>query len=162
MIPVPAEQLERIELEAIDGRRLGAGRLGQNRGMRAVRLTLTPQSRGSGTAMDMPGASMDAAPLVAPEAGGGLPSLGLGEADPLPEPGLLLPLPGDDGGALPMAMPMGDGLGDDMGGLQIDGLGEGLDLPLPEPMGIALPDPLDPLDDPLVDLPPMAKAAGAS
>ena len=59
-------------------------------------------------------------------------------------------------------LPMGGGLGGDLGGLQIDGLGEGLDLPLPEPMGIALPDPLDPLDDPLADLPPMAKAAGAS
>lgn len=39
MVPLPMAALERIALEGIDGRARGAGKLGQNRGMRAVRLT---------------------------------------------------------------------------------------------------------------------------
>ncbi|GHE06277.1 hypothetical protein U879_07215 [Defluviimonas sp. 20V17] len=171
MIPIPAAQLERIELEAIDGRRLGAGRLGQNRGMRAVRLTLMPQSRSSDAGADMPVAAKGAALPATPEADLGFPSLDPGGGDPLPDPVPSLPLPGEDGDPLPMATPMADGLGGDpaggdlggdLGGLQIAAPGDGLDLPLPDPMGIPLPDPLDPGEDPLGDLPPMAKAAGAS
>ena len=43
LIPVPVTALERIVLEGLDGRKLGEGRLGQNRGHRAVRLTQVPQ-----------------------------------------------------------------------------------------------------------------------
>ena len=39
VLPLPLAALDRITLEGIDGRRLSMGKLGQNRGMRAVRLT---------------------------------------------------------------------------------------------------------------------------
>ena len=39
VLPLPLAALDRITLEGIDGRRLAMGKLGQNRGMRAVRLT---------------------------------------------------------------------------------------------------------------------------
>lgn len=39
ILPLPLAALDRITLEGIDGRRLAMGKLGQNRGMRAVRLT---------------------------------------------------------------------------------------------------------------------------
>jgi len=39
VLPLPMAALDRITLEGIDGRRLSMGKLGQNRGMRAVRLT---------------------------------------------------------------------------------------------------------------------------
>jgi flagellar motor switch protein FliM len=39
MVPLSAAALDRIVIEGLDGRRLATGRLGQNRGMRAVRLT---------------------------------------------------------------------------------------------------------------------------
>lgn len=47
LMPLQGAALDRIAFEGIDGRRLADGRLGQNRGMRAVRLTLSaaPQSR---------------------------------------------------------------------------------------------------------------------
>ena len=38
LLPLPQAALERISLEGLDGRRMAEGRLGQNRGMRAVRL----------------------------------------------------------------------------------------------------------------------------
>jgi len=38
VLPLPLSALDRITLEGIDGRRLAMGKLGQNRGMRAVRL----------------------------------------------------------------------------------------------------------------------------
>lgn len=38
LVPLPMAALDRIELLGMDGRRLGQGRLGQHRGMRAVRL----------------------------------------------------------------------------------------------------------------------------
>jgi flagellar motor switch protein FliM len=40
VLPLPLATLDRITFEGIDGRRLATGKLGQNRGMRAVRLTL--------------------------------------------------------------------------------------------------------------------------
>lgn len=39
VLPLPMAAIDRITLEGIDGRRLAMGKLGQNRGMRAVRLT---------------------------------------------------------------------------------------------------------------------------
>ncbi|MEO5613685.1 MAG: FliM/FliN family flagellar motor switch protein [Cypionkella sp.] len=39
MIPLPRASIDRIQFEGMDGRRLTEGRLGQNRGMRAIRLT---------------------------------------------------------------------------------------------------------------------------
>jgi len=38
-IPLPRASIDRIQFEGMDGRRLAEGRLGQNRGMRAIRLT---------------------------------------------------------------------------------------------------------------------------
>jgi flagellar motor switch protein FliM len=38
VLPLPFASLDRVAFEGMDGRRLGEGRLGQNRGMRAVRL----------------------------------------------------------------------------------------------------------------------------
>ncbi|MEO6298024.1 MAG: FliM/FliN family flagellar motor switch protein [Paracoccaceae bacterium] len=38
VLPLPQSALDRISLEGSDGRRLAEGRLGQNRGMRAIRL----------------------------------------------------------------------------------------------------------------------------
>lgn len=50
VLPLPAAALEAISLETQDGRRLAAGKLGQNRGMRAVKLgqgaaRMTPAAR---------------------------------------------------------------------------------------------------------------------
>jgi len=42
LVPLPMAALDQIGLEDIGGRRLGAGKLGKNRGMRAVRLTAEP------------------------------------------------------------------------------------------------------------------------
>lgn len=39
VIPLPRASIDRIQFEGMDGRRLAEGRLGQNRGMRAIRLT---------------------------------------------------------------------------------------------------------------------------
>ena len=39
LVPLGATSLDRISLEGLDGRKLWEGRLGQNRGLRAVRLT---------------------------------------------------------------------------------------------------------------------------
>lgn len=42
ILPLPMAALERIVLQGLDGRQLAVGKLGQNRGMRAVRLTPEP------------------------------------------------------------------------------------------------------------------------
>lgn len=39
VLPLPSAALDQISLEGLDGRRVALGKLGQNRGMRAVRLT---------------------------------------------------------------------------------------------------------------------------
>lgn len=39
VVPLGTAALDRIDLEGMDGRKLGGGKLGQNRGMRAVRLS---------------------------------------------------------------------------------------------------------------------------
>lgn len=39
VLPLPLAAIDRITLEGVDGRRLAMGKLGQNRGMRAIRLT---------------------------------------------------------------------------------------------------------------------------
>ena len=39
LMPLPLAALDRISLEGVDGRRLAEGKLGQNRGMRAIKLT---------------------------------------------------------------------------------------------------------------------------
>ncbi|WP_444665717.1 FliM/FliN family flagellar motor C-terminal domain-containing protein [Cereibacter changlensis] len=54
LLPLPMAALERIGLEGSDGRRLAEGRLGQNRGMRAVRLAPPPVAA----------AALEAAPLA--------------------------------------------------------------------------------------------------
>ena len=47
VLPMPDAALNKISLEGLDGRRVGAGKLGQNRGMRAIRLS--DRASGSGT-----------------------------------------------------------------------------------------------------------------
>jgi flagellar motor switch protein FliM len=42
ILPLPMAALERIVLQGLDGRQLAVGKLGQNRGMRAVRLIAEP------------------------------------------------------------------------------------------------------------------------
>ncbi len=42
IIPLPMAALDKIVLQGLDGRQLAAGKLGQNRGMRAVRLIPEP------------------------------------------------------------------------------------------------------------------------
>ncbi|MBI1219673.1 MAG: flagellar motor switch protein FliM [Rhodobacteraceae bacterium] len=57
VVPVPAAALDQIVIEGLDGRRLAEGKLGQNRGHRAVRLAAAP------------GAAAAAAPLARPPPG---------------------------------------------------------------------------------------------
>jgi len=47
VLPLWNASIERIKLEGLDGRILGEGRLGQNRGMRAIRLAERPAMGGS-------------------------------------------------------------------------------------------------------------------
>jgi flagellar motor switch protein FliM len=56
ILPLPMAALERIVLQGLDGRQLAAGKLGQNRGMRAVRLIAEP------VASDLPSAEPAATP----------------------------------------------------------------------------------------------------
>ena len=135
-IPIPAAQLDRIEVEGVDGRHVAVARLGQNRGMRALRLTRPPQSEGAGDRMaDAPSAETGFAGGALPEPGGG--SLG-GAAGPLPG---TLPAPDPLDDLLPAELPMAEPLG-------LDGLSDAL--PLPEPLAME--------ED--GDLPPMARAMG--
>lgn len=43
LMPLPMAAVERVVLEGLDGRRVASGKLGQNRGMRALRLLPTAQ-----------------------------------------------------------------------------------------------------------------------
>jgi len=61
VVPLPRAALDQIRLEGIGGRRLGAGKLGQNRGMRAVRLTAE-----AAAAVPLPAAGGVRAPAPAP------------------------------------------------------------------------------------------------
>lgn len=54
VLPLRQASIERIRLEGLDGRILGEGRLGQNRGMRAVRLVEAPAATGLGGAAGRP------------------------------------------------------------------------------------------------------------
>ncbi len=56
VLPLPLAAVDRITLEGIDGRRLAMGKLGQNRGMRAIRLTAeVGQATGTGVGSILPG-----------------------------------------------------------------------------------------------------------
>lgn len=48
LMPLPMAAIDRIVIEGLDGRNLAQGKLGQNRGMRAVRLTPANGAAGSG------------------------------------------------------------------------------------------------------------------
>jgi flagellar motor switch protein FliM len=50
VLPLWNASIDRIRLEGLDGRILGEGQLGQNRGMRAVRLAERPAAKGRGAA----------------------------------------------------------------------------------------------------------------
>lgn len=66
VVPVPSAALDQIVIEALDGRRLAEGKLGQNRGHRAVRLAATP-----GVAAAQPAPPAAAPAPVPPRAGVG-------------------------------------------------------------------------------------------
>ncbi|WP_102222805.1 FliM/FliN family flagellar motor switch protein [Acidimangrovimonas sediminis] len=114
LLPVPDTALDRIELQALDGRRLGGGRLGQNRGLRAVRLSRMPRQPGS------PAEAED----LAPAQGGAHREIPAGLADPMP---MANPLPGAP--ADPLADPLAD----------LGGAGGLDDLPMAAPMSLDLP-----------------------
>lgn len=54
VLPLRQASIEKIGLEGLDGRILAEGRLGQNRGMRAVRLVEKPAATGAGMAASRP------------------------------------------------------------------------------------------------------------
>jgi flagellar motor switch protein FliM len=43
VLPLPAATLDAVQLETLDGRGIAAGRLGQNRGMRALKIATSPE-----------------------------------------------------------------------------------------------------------------------
>lgn len=49
VLPMPDATLNKISLEGLDGRRVGEGKLGQNRGMRAIRLSDRASGSGAGS-----------------------------------------------------------------------------------------------------------------
>lgn len=68
VIPIPASGLARMSLEGLDGRRLAEGKLGQHRGMRAIRLTTRvsgPREEGQPAMAQLRVASRPAVPLAA-------------------------------------------------------------------------------------------------
>lgn len=79
VLPLPNAALERICLDGMDGRQVAEGKLGQHRGMRALRLTAQGGAAAAPTANSM---AMDG-PSVATVAA-------WGEPEPEPEPGLEL------------------------------------------------------------------------
>lgn len=64
VLALPQAALDRITLEGVDGRRLASGRLGQNRGMRAVRLAEAEAAVRNATRPTVQPASVDPAPLA--------------------------------------------------------------------------------------------------
>lgn len=69
VLALPMAAIDRICLEGIDGRGFGEGRLGQNRGMRAVRLVERPAGTiGAGSAAAGRNATLSPRPPVQPEA----------------------------------------------------------------------------------------------
>lgn len=103
VLPLAQASIERIRLEGLDGRILGEGRLGQNRGLRAVRLAErgeVPAGRPAMPGAPVPevveglGESAMNDPMMADPLMGDVPAL---EVD-LPE-GLALAVPEDDPGA---------------------------------------------------------------
>ncbi len=51
ILPLPGATLEQISIEGLDGRRVIEGKLGQHRGMRAIRLTVSGRSSGTPSIM---------------------------------------------------------------------------------------------------------------
>ncbi|WP_146036485.1 FliM/FliN family flagellar motor switch protein [Pseudotabrizicola formosa] len=76
VLPLPNAALERISLDGLDGRQVGEGKLGQHRGMRALRLTA---QGGEAAASPADGMGLDG-PSPATVAAWGAP-----EPDPMPE-----------------------------------------------------------------------------
>lgn len=119
-LPVPLAALEELQLEGLGGRLVGRGRLGQNRGFRAVRLASEAEETASPSAVP---------PL--PEAAEAPPRR-RATPPPRPEPA---PRPAPDplpmaamGARLPMASPMGSG-GLHDGGASPGDEGEGYAMP---------------------------------
>lgn len=61
VLTLPAAQLDRVSFEGLDGRKLAEGKLGQNRGLRALRLGAAPQPQAPAQA---PGREVAAAPAL--------------------------------------------------------------------------------------------------
>lgn len=62
ILPLPQARLERISLEGLDGRRVAEGKLGQHRGMRAIRLALDPAQSDAPVGSEMAPASVGPEP----------------------------------------------------------------------------------------------------
>jgi flagellar motor switch protein FliM len=73
VLPLRQASVDRVRLEGMDGRILGEGRLGQNRGMRAVRLAAKAETSAR------PVRTASVAPAVAAAA----PAVPQGAAEPL-------------------------------------------------------------------------------
>jgi flagellar motor switch protein FliM len=113
VLALPKAALDRISVESADGRRLARAKLGQNKGMRALRLMAEEGgpavSSGAGTMMAVSTAA-DPLPVAALSAGAGdfNPGFGAGEMVPMGDKAA----PGLDDGFPGFAAPMdlGDGL----------------------------------------------------
>lgn len=64
VLPLPHAGLDRISLEGIDGRRVGEGTLGQNRGLRAIRLAPAARSANSVAAGSVMAAPVQTDPML--------------------------------------------------------------------------------------------------
>ena len=82
VLALPQADLAQISLEGFDGRRVGEGKLGQNRGMRAVRLSAAEEEEEGQGVME---GLADLGPpdmgfgLGGQDLGGGFPAMGLGD-----------------------------------------------------------------------------------
>ena len=89
VLALPQAALTQISLEGFDGRRVGEGKLGQNRGMRAVRLSDAAQQGDDGasdhtaapydTGLPLQGGFGMAAPDPGGDLGGGFPAMGMSD-----------------------------------------------------------------------------------
>ncbi|MDP2062620.1 MAG: FliM/FliN family flagellar motor switch protein [Phaeovulum sp.] len=99
-LPLPAAALEELRLEGYGHRLLAHGRLGQNRGFRAVRLVAEADDTAPAAPAAEPGLLAVAVPRSAAPRGGAEPA---SRSKPLPVPQPIAPLPG--AGPLPLAAP---------------------------------------------------------
>ena len=79
MLALPQAALTQISLEGFDARRVAEGKLGQNRGMRAVRLADATGQEAGPTEVPEPAFAMAGMDLGGPDLGGGFPAMDMGD-----------------------------------------------------------------------------------